>query len=420
MRIQPIFLSACIAVLSCVPDLRTIAPPGEALESNVERITAHASEADLAAARVANTQLGLDIASRNAVGDNYVVSPYSVTIALSMALEGARGTTATGMEKALGIKIPLAQHHRALNTLDAELQSRGATAKGKDGKPFRLVVSNQMFSPKGFSFERPFLDTLKQEYGAGVRLLDFATQPEPSRLAINHWISKRTESLIPEFFKKGIIRSDTRLVLVNTLYFNAGWNKTFDKNATASRPFTQLDGTQVMASMMKGFGLEGAAAENDNGTLVLALPYDGKELELLLLVPKAGTFSAFEASLSATAFEELANSKGPTTFTLTMPKFEIRAETALLPTLQALGMADVSDFSGLSTEALEISAVPHEAVIKTDESGTEAAAATGVVFNRVSLPPPETEYVIDRPFVFAVRDVKTGMLLFYGRHVSAK
>ncbi len=405
---------ALVAVnLACGPT----APPGTEVRSTKARITQAAPAEDTEQTVRDTTTFGFDVYRKLVSGDeNLAFSPYSLTTALAMTYPGARGETQKAFEKTLRLTLPAERFHRAMNTLDLALESRGQHASGRSGKAFALESNNQLFAQKGLAMQPPFLDVLAVEYGAGVRLLDFATAPEPSRKAINDWVSTNTHALIPELLAPGVITADTRLGLVNTLYFNAGWKTPFDRAKTAPGPFTRTDGSIVQTSYMAGDDLEarlGKVGDVD----VLELPYSGDEVSLLLLVPPAGRLAALEASLDGTKLAEFVGALTQITNAVRLPRFEARTQARADEALIALGLGvaftSAADFSGMTeTEKLAISAVVHEAVVKTDEDGTEAAAASAVIVGRVSIP---QYFEVNRPFVYVVRDRATGAALFVGR-----
>lgn len=412
-------LLAVVVVAGCA-DLRDLAPPGEDASSKAQRITQAAPDTDVAAASLANTGLGLAMLARHPEG-NFIFSPYSITSATSMLEAGARGNTQAGIIKALRQTLPEAQHHRAMNTLEAAIETRGATAKGKDGRPFRLIATNQLFGQKGQRFEAAYLDTLAQEYGAGMRLLDFST--DAARVSINQWVSQRTEGKITELFARDSLLG-ARLAVVNTLYFNAAWDAVFDKAATKPHPFTLLDGTKVDVPMMRNTKLAGAKAAVVDGTQVLELLYDGQDVSFVVVAPPVGKFADVVGGLGAEKLHGLVNRATGGTFDVRLPKFKFESGFDLTGDLKSMGMDDAfvpgkADFSGMTGQPeLYIGVAVHQAVIILDESGTEAAAATGFGSFVTSVPPPPTEVIIDRPFLFFIRDMKTGLVLFAGRVVK--
>jgi serpin B len=217
----------------------------------------------------------------------------------------------------------------------------------------------------------------------------------------------------------------TRLVLANAIYFNAKWASPFPKEATHDGEFHPDTGGPVMAPMMtQEHAYPYAAAQ---GYQAVALPYRGG-VSMVVLLPDAGQLDAFEAGLSASRIEGIVGELKPRPVLLTLPKFEYRsASISLKQSLVSLGMADAfdpdaADFSGMDGRRdLFISDGFHKAMVRVDEDGTEAAAATGLAMQATSamVEPPLT-LVIDRPFVFVIRDDETGALLFMGRIVNPK
>lgn len=410
-------IRSVVAVLAVFASCGPVPPPGTEVRSSKARLTQAAPQADLDQVVADTATFGFDVYRELAKvnPDNLAFSPYSVSTALAMTYAGARGDTQKAFEKVLHASLPADRFHRAMNTIDAALARRGQAATSR-GKPFRLQSTNQLFAHKGLTVQPDYLDLLATEYGAGVRLLDFAKEPEPSRKAINAWVNVNTNALIPELLRQGTISSDTRLTLVNALYFNAGWLKPFDKAKTVSGPFTKADGSTVQVPMMASDELSAKAGALD-GVDVVELPYDGDEIALLILMPPSGKLATFEAGLTGAKLAQLAAAATTSASAVRLPKFQARTQAELTDVLKALGLGvafeGAADFSGMTTaEALQITAVVHEAFVKTDEDGTEAAAATAVVVGRVSAP----QYVeVNRAFVYVIRDRATGAALFVGR-----
>ena len=351
---------------------------------------------------------------------NLFYSPYSISLALAMTYAGARDETAQQMAATLQFMLEQDRLHPAFNWLDAELASRGQGAQGKDGKGFRLNIANAIWGQKGYEFLPAFLDVLAENYGAGLRLLDFINETEQSRVAINKWISDQTEGRIENLIPPGAINELTRLVLTNAIYFNAAWKYPFNDKVTANGPFYLLDGGQVTVPMMKqteSFGYTGG-----EGYQAVELPYDGDELSMVILLPASGNFEAFEKGLQAQQVNDIINDLQPTQVALTMPQFKFESEFSLKDTLSEMGMPDAfspedADFSGMTgNRELFISDVIHKAFVAVDEAGTEAAAATAVIVGTTAAPTePTVAVTIDRPFIFLIRDIQTGAILFVGR-----
>lgn len=396
-------------------------PPGEAIGSTRERILVPAPPEDLAAAVRSANGLALELV-RGLVAageENVVLSPQSLSSALAMAYAGAAGATHDAFEDAMQLTLPEARLHRAMNDLDRQLRSRGATARSTE-MPFRLELVNQLFAQDGFRFETAFLDTLAEEYGADVRLLDFRAEPDRSREQMNAWVEEATHDLIQGLLPEGTIDSLTRFVLVNAVSFRAAWVSPFHAAETRHGPFHLLDGSSTAVAFMHHDEASGRAGELD-GVLVASLPYDGGELSMVFLLPPVGTFEGFEASLTAERLDALLATLAPETLAPTVPKFEARTAARLEEPLRALGLdvafTEAADFTRMSaTEDLALTAAVHQAFIRVAEKGTEAAAATAIG-GGVTSAPIARAVVLDRPFLFLVRDDASGAVLFLGRVV---
>ena len=222
-------------------------------------------------------------------GGNLFFSPYSIAQVLTMTSAGARGQTAQQMAQTLHSAFPQERLHPAANALDQALSSRGA---GEDG--FHLEIANSIWGQQGFAFQPEFLDTLATNYGAGLRLLDFKTAPEPARTTINATIAQQTHDKITDLLPAGSIDANTRLVLANAIYFNAKWLAPFAKEATRDGTFNPDQGGAVTTPMMTNQANYPYMA--GQGYQAIALPYRGG-VSMLVLLPDAGQLSAFEAGL---------------------------------------------------------------------------------------------------------------------------
>ncbi len=352
---------------------------------------------------------------------NLFFSPYSVSVALAMLYAGARGVTEEEMAQAMHFTLPQERLHPAFNALGLALESRGEGAQGADGEGFRLNIANSIWGQTGYSFLDAYLDALAESYDAGMRLVDFMHAPEPSRLAINDWVSAETEGKIEDLVPPGAITDSTRLVLTNAIYFNAAWLAPFPEKLTHDGDFTLLDGGTATVPLMMQDGSFGYTA--GDGFCAVELLYDGEELSMVIVVPDAGRFGELEAALDAAKLGAVTGGMQPAHILLTMPKFRFEASFALVPVLRALGMRDAftpfaADLSGIDgTRELYVTDVLHKAYVAVNEAGTEAAAATAVIVGIVSVPEPVT---IDRPFLFFIRDIPTGAVLFGGRVVDPR
>jgi len=396
---------------------------GEVIQSEKPRVTLpDVNEADMATLVDGNSAFAFDLyqALREADG-NLFYSPHSISLALVMTYAGARGETAQQMADTLHFVLPHNRLHPAFNGMDLELGRRGEGARGKDGEGFRLNIVNAIWGQKDYKFLSEFLDLMAVNYGAGLRILDFTNAPEESRITINKWVSDQTEGRIEDLIPQGLIDTLTRLVLTNAIYFNAAWQYPFQEDMTEDGPFYLLDGGEVTVPMMRQAELFGYA-EGD-GYQAVELPYDGGELSMVLLLPQAGHFEAFEDALDAQQVNRIIGRLEHRQVTLAMPRFEFESSFGLKGALTLMGMplafSGGADFSGMTgNRDLFIADVVHKAFVSVDEAGTEAAAATAVVMP-LAMPPEEpVEVTFNRPFVFLIHDIETGTILFVGRVVN--
>jgi serpin B len=352
---------------------------------------------------------------------NLFYAPYSISLALAMTYAGARGETEQQMADTLHYTLPQDRLHPAFNYLDLELASRGEGAEGKDDEGFRLNIANTTWGQEDYVFLSEYLDTLALNYGAGMQLVDFVGDPEGARVAINDWVSDQTEGRIKDLIPQGVIDDLTRLVLTNAIYFNAAWAEPFEEGQTQDGPFHLLDGGQVTVPTMHHTASYGYAA--GDGYQAVELPYDGRELSMVILLPAEGEFESFEGSLDAGHVDAILNNLTYQEIALTMPKFEIESGFSLVEALAEMGMPVAfsmnADFSGMDgTRELYIGEVLHKSFIAVDEAGTEAAAATAVEMQLKGAPMDPVTVTVDRPFIFFIRDTETGTVLFIGRVVD--
>jgi serpin B len=417
-----VFSTLLIALVGCSA-LPGASQGGQTVASNKPRASApQATDQEIATLVSGNSAFALDLYRRIKEREgNLFYSPYSVSLALAMTYAGARGETAHQMAEALHFELPPEELHPAFNALDLELAQRGEGAQGKDGEPFRLHIVNAIWGQRDYGFQEEFLDVLAENYGAGLRTLDFAGDPEEARATINDWVAEQTEERIEDLLPPGSIGALTRLVLTNAIYFNAAWKHPFEPERTADGPFYRLDGSEVQVPMMHQTEFLGYTEEE--GVQVVELPYDGQEFSMVILLPERGTFGAFEDALTAERVDTIVEDLAYRQIKLSMPKFEFDFDLSLVQALQELGMENAfgaeADFSGMTgSPELFISEVVHKAFVSVDEEGTEAAAATAVVIAETAMPEEPLAVDVDRPFIFLIRDIETGTILFAGRIVD--
>jgi len=435
-------------------------PAAEIAMSEVQRTSAPPAAAKKAAAGL--NAFGLDLYRRiladkslDLAGKNVVFSPTSIALALAMARAGARGETAAEMDAVLHASGWDALGS-GLNALDQALASRDATWQDGEGTAHQLAlrIANAAFAQRGWSIEQAYLDAVASTFGAGLRLVDYKVDPEAARKTINAWVKEQTAGRIPELLPKppnSPIDTLTRLVLVNAIYLKANWAREFSKDATKPAPFTRLDGSRVTVPTMSLFGGQDvpyASATDWKATELRYLGADGSTpLAMTLILPD--DVATFEATLTSAklggiisnldkqrqVLARVTSSGGDGdcgsyaySLDLLMPRFGIETGANLVEALKALGMPlafDVrtADFGGITTsEKLYIAAVIHKANIDVDEKGTEAAAATVVAMGTGGCTGPGPARTLtlrlNRPFLFVLRDVQTGAVLFMGRVVD--
>lgn len=398
-------------------------PPGELVQSTKSRVASpDVPEMDLAELVDGNSTFAFDLYDhvRDEPG-NIFCSPYSISLALAMTFAGARNDTEQQMADTLRFTLGQDGLHPAFNALDLQLASRGEDVSDAGGEKFQLSIVNRIWGQVGYSFHEAFLDVLAEDYGAGLSLLDFLNAPDASRVAINDWVAEQTKDRIEDLIPPGAINTLTRMVLTNAIYFKAAWREPFDEDHTSNQPFNLLDGGQVTIEMMRQSANYGYAS--GEGYRIVELPYNGGELSMIVFLPDAGRFEEFESTLDSARLAAILEDVEFREVDLSLPKFTFEWEKRLATTLSAMGMPDafgaLTDFSGMTdVEQLFIANVIHKAFVAVDEEGTEAAAATAVVVGATSAPGEPVVVTVDRPFVFVVRDIPTGTILFLGRVVD--
>jgi serpin B len=324
------------------------------------------------------------------------------------------------MAKAMDFTLPQDQLHPAFNALDLALANEGK-AQGNNGQPMQLNIANTVWAEQTYSFQQAYLDLIAKNYGAGIQLADFIKNFDPVRLQINSWVSNQTKNKINDLLAPGSVNSRTRMVLVNAIYFKADWAVPFDANNTSDSAFNLLDGSQSQVKMMNNSKLTLPYIKG-NGYQAVELPYNGNTAAMDIIMPDQGNFQNFESTLDAQKINDVFKSMQSTPIGLGLPKFTFTTNFSLSDQLKSIGMADAfdsnkADFSGMTANHdLFISDVIHKAFVAVDEKGTEAAAATAVIMQAMSMPVQQKVHlVIDHPFIFIIRDLKSGQMLFVGR-----
>jgi len=362
----------------------------------------------------ANNAFALDLYARlSQQPGNVLVSPFSVHTALAMTYAGARGETARQMAKALHFPARDSDLHAGFAALLKEMNQ--ANAAGCE-----LVIANSLWLQKNLSVKESFLKTTREQYAAHPNLVDFTAGEAVPRRRINEWVSAQTRGHIPEIVPPGMLNEDTRLVLVNAIYFKGIWAVEFDRSRTADSPFYLESGRAVLVPMMRQMADFGYVETKE--LQVLELPYTFNQLSMVILLPKKGhKLVDIEKNLTPDRIEQLRRKSRVQKVDVSLPRFKIQSDFRLNETLQAMGMVDafldgVADFSGMTDEErLFINAVLHKTYLEVDEAGTKAAAVTAVVMDRSAEPPAFVTFNANHPFLFLIRHNPTGAILLLGR-----
>ncbi len=344
---------------------------------------------------------------------NLLFSPTSIAMGLGMTWSGAQGKTAQEMSSVLHL-------HGSNNEV---LDSYASLLKDLNSPhgAYTLQIVNRLWGQQGLPFLDSFLDPLKQKMKASLVPLDFSHRPEDSRLKINQWVSQQTEAKIPELLNPGLVTTNTELILTNAAYFKAPWSKAFKNYNTHDATFDT--GTQ---SVTVPFMHQTQTYQYfDAGTAkLLALPYAGDQLEMLIILPgDSAELPDLEHHLNAQTLNQWQKSLHSQQVVLSLPRFKITDSFSLKNTLSDLGMPaafdpNQADFSGMTgTKELYISHVAHKAFIEVDEAGTEAAAATAIVVERLGGMEMQdyTPFKADHPFLFLIIHRPSQAVLFMGR-----
>jgi serpin B len=343
--------------------------------------------------------------STNTGGANLFISPLSVSFALGMTSNGANGSTLAAFKKTLNFAgLSQARVNDYYSNLITNLPQLDPNTT--------VDIANSIWYRQGFNVLPQFLQTDSSNFHAEIKALDFTSPSAPA--TINNWVSNNTNGYIPSIINN--IPGDAVMYLVNAMYFKSSWNEKFDPAKTQPANFYLPDNSTVQTNFMTGdvdFNYY-----NDSKVSVYELPYSNKEYSMVIVEPATGTSVAdVEATLDSAKWQTWMTNLRATNNTITLPKFKFSYNVLLNNTLTNLGLgvafSDNADFSLINpTARLKISQVVHKAYVETDESGTTAAAATsvGVVAEIATVPPPP----INHPFIFAIRQMSSGLVLFVG------
>jgi serine protease inhibitor len=332
-----------------------------------------------------------------------------------MTYNGARGSTKTEMARTLGIG---AMNDAQLNASNRQLLE----ALRKADPDARLEIANALWLREGLAINPEFVALNKDYYGADVRSVDFAGDPQRATEIINAWVSRNTQGKIPSIVAG--LESDTALVLTDAVYFKGGWSDVFDPHASKPHPFFGPDGKSATTPMMEQDGFYSYLETNDFQGV--RLPYGNGQFAMYVFLPRAKNgLGKLLKSLDQPHWTEWIRKFASSNGTIVLPKFEVRYGEKLNAVLEAMGMGVAfnkeGDFSGITRSPIYISDVEHKTYVKVDEKGTEAASSTAVVGRLTSAivgSGKPFRMIVDHPFAFAIAEHETGAILFVGTVVD--
>ena len=363
---------------------------------------------------LANTRFGFKLFAQiyeQQKNKNIFISPKSISAALSMTYNGAKGET----QEAIGNTLELSGISlEEINQGNVNLKKSLETAD----KKVTLNIANSLWLNDTTSFLPDFIQRVAESYGAELTQLDFSDSDSAS--TINNWVKEKTNNKIESIIDR--IEPNQMLFLINAVYFKGLWKTPFTKDATKEAAFTLLDGSTKQHPLMTNAG-DYAYYETDTFQAI-SLPYGEGRWSFYVFLPKPTvTLATFYETMTAENWEQWMNQFRVVPGSITLPRFQLEYEIGLNETLQTLGMEmafdpQQADFSGISPQPANISQVKHKTFIEVNEEGTEAAAATSIGIVATSVPPPPFKMVVDRPFFCTIRDNQTGTILFMGSIVD--
>jgi serpin B len=370
------------------------------LVANAKPLTTTDAQAEAAVARTEQA-FALSLLRHASAGtQNVVLSPSSLAIALSMLQNGAAGTTRSEIAKTLQTTgLSLAQQNAGWATLATGLAS---------SEDVMVESANSLWLQRNLKMRTEFMNALARYYNTGVWQVDFAHDLTGATSAINSWTKQHTGGKITKLFNPGDIDASTALVLANAVYFNAPWKVKLDPKQTTTGTF-HAPGGATQAPFMTAPDAHSANTQDYESAV---LPYAGGRFSAVLVMPKTQSLATFVAGMTPSELDTMARPQGQSD-TVRLPKFTIASYTHLNSTLAAMGMptafTDAADFSAMSPTAMNVQTVAQRGYLQVDETGTKAAAVTGVGMQAMS---GELPVVFDHPFLFLVRDTTTGAILF--------
>lgn len=344
--------------------------------------------------------------SKHETGKNLMLSPLSVSMAMGMTVNGSNGATLEGIRTALELKSFTEEE---VNSYYSKLIRELPLLDPKTS----LKIANSIWYRKGFDVLPAFLQTNVDNYKAAVEALDFASPTAKDK--INSWVNTNTNGKIPTIIN--VIKANSVMYLMNAVYFKSNWKYKFDNSKTSKKDFYLDGGTKVQADFMISNASINSAISQD--ATIIELPYINDKYSMVLVLPNQNTTVAqLAANLDQLKWKTWMSSLTVRTIDILLPKFKFEYEIGLNDCLSKLGMGmafgNGADFSRIrSAGGLKIDDVKHKTFLEVNEEGTEAAAVTSVEMGAVMSLPPQP-FLINRPFIFVIREIKSGLIIFTG------
>ena len=344
-------------------------------------------------------------------GDNIFISPYSIFSALAMTYEGARGITAEEMKDLLNIEQDNASFHKYMKDLYELLN--------KENDDYNISTANALWVKDDYQLLETYLNVIRNYYGGNATKVDF-NFPEDAANIINSWVENNTNGLIEDLILPDYINIMTVLILTNAIYFKGNWDVQFDPINTTDREFTKPSGATIEVPTMSFVDTDNYFNYTETDDLqILELIYSGNDISMMILLPKDKDLSTIIDNIDVDSFSEWKESMVEYYVDIYLPKFKVETEYQLNDYLIQLGMVTPfttsADFSGINGyKELFISKVVHKAFIELNEEGTEAAAATAVIMERLSIEPEKIFFDCNHPFMYLIQHKQTGTILFMG------
>ncbi|KAK8762403.1 hypothetical protein V5799_026328 [Amblyomma americanum] len=344
-------------------------------------------------------------------GENIVYSPFSISALLSMLLAGARGNTAKELSNLLHAGDEVDDNTRRFSRALCSLPTPSVVVR----------VANRLFSTRQFPVREDYATLLEEFYRASIESVDFTRNPDAIRKEVNEWVSKKTNSKIQNLLGPGSVNEETKLILVNAIYFKANWDSAFNPESTRSADFHLDTENTLKVQMMSREEYYAVSETKESNYRVLVMPYAQYEYSMVIVLPnEVDGLTSLEERLTEYDLRSLLDGLKTHKVQLSLPKFKVRSNKGMADVLRAMGVnelfdADSVDLSGIFQEGnLAVTNIIHEAIVEVDEKGTVAAASAAAAGGSSLYNPKSINFVVDHPFLFIIKRNQDDLILFMG------